>query len=94
MTLFTVDPSGWLKCNSPVGVSVYNGHSYYFYNTQAPCGAVSHWWWRFEVYKQSYTDYRKVFTYTRTVSEEKESSTAVTEGGGISNVKHLVKYTF
>ena len=57
-------------------------------------GDVSHWWFRFEVYQQPYTDYQKVFTYSRTVTEEKESSTAVSEGSGISNVKHLVKYTF
>ena len=35
LTLFTVDPPGWLSNNSPAAISVYDGHSYYFYSTPA-----------------------------------------------------------
>lgn len=52
--------------------------------------AYSWWWWRFDVYQQTYTDYRKLFTYRKT----EESSSLVSEGNGISNVKHWVKYSF
>ena len=53
----------------------------------------SWWWYRTEVYRQSYTDYQKLFTYTRTVTSEESSSVPVVEGNGISNVQHWVKYT-
>lgn len=52
----------------------------------------SWWWYRTEVMQQSYTDYQKLFTYTRTVTTDETSSTPVTEGSGISNVIHWVKY--
>ncbi len=52
--------------------------------------AYSWWWWRFDVYQQTYTDYQKLFTYTA----EMESTSVVAEGNGISNVKHWVKYSF
>jgi len=52
--------------------------------------AYSWWWWRFDVYQQTYTDYRKLFTYRK----NEESTSSVSEGNGISNVKHWVKYKF
>lgn len=52
----------------------------------------SWWWYRAEVMQQPYTDYQKLFTYTRTVITDETSSTPVTEGDGISNVIHWVKY--
>ena len=67
------------------------GGYYYWRDNDADA---SQWWWRFNVYQQTYTDYRKLFTYTRTTTEEKESSTLVVEGEGISNVRHLVRYGF
>ena len=51
------------------------------------------WWFRFDVYRQTYTDYRKLFTYTRTVVSDETSTMPVAEGEGISNVQHWVKYT-
>ncbi len=51
------------------------------------------WWFRFDVYRQTYADYQKLFTYTRTVTSEESSAVPVTEGNGISNVQHWVKYT-
>ena len=60
----------------------------YFCNTNNPPD-VSWWWFRFEVYKQDYTDYKWV-------SDQKvetiESTTEVKEGNGISDVKKYVKY--
>ena len=50
------------------------------------------WWFRFDVYRQTYTDYQKLFTYTRTVTTDESSASPVTEGGEISNVLHWVKY--
>lgn len=79
----------------PTASGTYNigteGGYYFWRNNNADA---SQWWWRFNVYRQTYTDYRKLFTYTRTVNENKESLTPVYEGNGISNVVHLVKYTF
>jgi len=54
----------------------------------------SWWWWRFEVYNQSYTDYEKLFNYTRTIVTQKESDREVVEGNGVSDVQHWVKYSF
>ena len=67
------------------------GGYYYWRDNDADA---SQWWWRFNVYQQTYTDSRKRFTYQRTVTENKESSSPVVEGNGISNVRHLVKYEF
>ena len=53
-------------------------------------GTVSWWWYRFDVYQQTYTDYQKVYSYSRQTT--KESSTEVSAGGNISNVKKYVKY--
>ena len=54
----------------------------------------SWWWFRFDVYQQTYTDYEKLFSYSRTVVTQKESDQEVIEGAGISDVQHWVKYTF
>lgn len=48
------------------------------------------WWWRLTVYKQNYTDYEKVYIFTR----NSESSTEIQPGDGITNVQHWVKYGF
>ena len=52
----------------------------------------SWWWWRLDVYRQTYTDYTRVYTYTRTVVTEGESATEVTPSDTISNVQHWVRY--
>lgn len=54
----------------------------------------SWWWYRFPVSQQTYTDYEKLFTYVKTTTEEKESSTEVTPSDSITNVQHWVKYSF
>lgn len=52
----------------------------------------SYWWLkeRVTIYKQTYTDYKKVFQYKKVTNLE--SSTQVTAGNGISNVQEYVKY--
>ena len=52
------------------------------------------WWWRLEVYQQTYTDYQKLFIYVKDNSEVLESFTEVIPGNGITNVQHWVKYSF
>ena len=47
-------------------------------------------YFRFEYYTSSYTDYERIYQYSLTQS--KESSTAVSEGNGISNVQVWVQY--
>lgn len=69
------------------------GASYVYWNTGGPEDG-SCWWFRFEVLQQTYTDYMKLFYYSRTVTTEETSSSAVEEGGNISNVQHWVKYRF
>lgn len=54
----------------------------------------SWWWFRFNVNKQTYTDYEKLFTYKKTTVTQEESDSAVAEGEGISDVRHWVKYAF
>lgn len=79
----------------PTASGTYNigteGGYYFWRNNNADA---SQWWWRFNVYQQVYTDYQKVFIYTRTITENKESLSPVAEGNGISNVKHLIKFVF
>jgi len=50
----------------------------------------SYYWFRFNYGISSYTDYKKIYKYYKV--EQKESSTSVSAGGNISNVKHMVKY--
>ena len=52
---------------------------------------VSWWWYRFSVYKQTYTDYTKVYEYVK-VTENLESYSQVTAKGEISNVRKYVRY--
>ena len=47
-------------------------------------------WYRFDYYTSTYTDYVKVFQYERTLSGE--SDTIVLEGNKISNVQQWVQY--
>ncbi len=47
-------------------------------------------YFRFRYYTSTYTDYEKVYKYSRTTT--KESSSEVSEGGNISNVQVLVKW--
>ena len=63
---------------------------FYFWRSQDE--DASQWWWRFDVYSQPYTEYQKLFTYTRTVITDETSAVPVAEGGGISRVLHWVKY--
>ena len=53
-------------------------------------GASSYWWFRFSVYKQTYTDEERVYKYQKVTEET--SKTKVSAGGEISNVKHYVRY--
>ena len=61
----------------------------YFYNRKNYTD-ISWWWWRFAVYKQTYTDYQKIFKYQRITYCE--SNTEIFNGGEISNVQKYVKY--
>ena len=47
-------------------------------------------WFRFDYYTSSYTDYYKMFQYSKT--ENKESTTEVVASGNISNVQEWVQY--
>lgn len=49
---------------------------------------VSHWWWIAEIQQQPYTIYKKVYTFSR----DRESTTEIQPGDGITNVHHLVRY--
>lgn len=49
----------------------------------------SYWWFRFEYYTSTYTDYVKTYD---TKTTNKESTTEITAGGNISNVQKYVKY--
>ena len=50
----------------------------------------SWWWFRFNVYKQTYTDYRKVFVHQKTTTGL--MSTTYPSGNNISNVQEWVQY--
>ena len=49
------------------------------------------YWYRFDYYTCSYTDYQKIYQYQK-VTTGIESSTYVTAGGEISNVQRYVRY--
>ena len=68
------------------------GTSYVYWNTEGPEDG-SCWWFRIDVLQQTYTDYQKLFTYSRIITSEETSYTPVAEGAGISNIQHWVKYT-
>ena len=52
----------------------------------------SWWWWRFDTYQQTYTDYALVYTYERTSVTEEESAVEVLPSDTIGNVRHWVRY--
>lgn len=56
----------------------------------AECGGATRWF-RFDYYTSSYTDYQKIYQYKK-VTNGLESTTAISNGGQISNVKKYVKY--
>lgn len=64
----------------------------YYYDTYSfnKTDGGNRWFWRINAYVSSYTDYYKVFTYSKT--ESKESSTIIVASDSITNVKHMVKY--
>ena len=77
------------------GLKSYDGmYSTYHHPEYNKAEYASWWWWRFEVYNQTYTDYEKLFSYSKTVVTQKESDQEVAEGAGVSDVRHWVKYTF
>ncbi len=61
----------------------------YWYVNQGACDDTC-WWNRFTVYRQTYTNYQKQFTYSRTT--DMESKTEITSGNGISNIQKWVQY--
>lgn len=65
--------------------SYYDGH--WFVN-QGACDDTC-WWNKITVYKQTYTDYPKVYNFSKTTELESET---VPSGSNISNVKEWVKY--
>ena len=66
--------------------------STYYYDTSAfnTTSGGSKWFWRINAYVSSYTDYYKMFTYSKT--ESKESSTIIEATDNITNIKHMVRY--
>lgn len=60
------------------------------YNAQNIPGLCTPRFFRFDYYTSTYTDYYKMFQYYKI--DAKESSSAVTSGGLISNVQHWVQY--
>lgn len=67
----------------------------YRYDYSSCCGD-SYWWFRIEVYAQTYKDYAKLYTYTK-VTDNLPSETEVVNGetfngGTVSNVQHVVQY--
>ncbi|MCM1551340.1 MAG: RICIN domain-containing protein [Butyrivibrio sp.] len=73
----------------PNGIN--GGDCYYAWNNDPADG--SWWWYCFPVYQQTYTDYRKIFTYEKKTATERESKTQVMESDTINNVQHWVKYS-
>ena len=57
--------------------------------------AINHWFtYISRTAWNPYTDYEKLFSYSKTVVTQKESDQEVVEGAGVSDVQHWVKYTF
>lgn len=67
---------------------VASAEAYKYYN--ASCCGDSYWWNRFNVYKQTYVDYQKIYSHMR--QTDHESATEVTETASISNVQKWVQY--
>lgn len=53
----------------------------------------SWWWFAFSVYRQTYTDYRKIYSYEKKTATNLESKTQPAQSATISNLKHWVKYS-
>lgn len=66
------------------------GHGQYLWYNCTGVNARSSFFYRFDYYTSTYTDYYKMFQYQKV--ENKESSTEVNEGGSISNVQEWVQY--
>ncbi len=64
---------------SNTGCYKFVGHSYH-----------SWWWFKITVYKQTYTDYQKVYNYKKVTSCTNQ--TEVCNGGEISNVNKYIQY--
>ncbi len=60
------------------------------HTSNAECGGATRWF-RFDYYTSSYTDYQKIYQYKK-VTDGLESSTAISNGGNISNVQKYVQY--
>lgn len=73
---------------SATSVSYDSAAEAYKYVNSNTCGD-AYWWLRFTVYSQTYIDYQKIYSYSKTT--ELESETEPT-GNGISNVQEWVKY--
>ncbi len=71
-------------CNN-LGLSYYGTGRTSYADSQG-----SKYWFRFDYYTSSYTDYYKMFKYQK--QEQKESSTEVTPSSTISNVQYYVQY--
>ena len=76
-----------LYCNSQ-GITNYIVNDQYTSASQSG-GATR--WFRFDYYTSRYTDYQKIYQYQK-VTDGLESSTAVSNGGEISNVQKYVQY--
>lgn len=74
---------------SSTSVSYDSAADAHWYVNQGACDDTC-WWYKFTVYKQTYTNYKKLFSYSKTTNLE--SSTEVTSGNGISNVQKWVQY--
>ncbi|MBR1591901.1 MAG: InlB B-repeat-containing protein [Ruminococcus sp.] len=52
---------------------------------------VSWWWFKLPVYQQTYTDYKKVYNYTRTVISQKNAESE-TDPANLENVQNVQKW--
>ena len=78
--------------NKNTGLSVYNCNSILPSSAKknaADGGAGNCRHFRFDYYSSTYTDYQKIFQYSRTTDQE---STSYPSGNGISNIQQWVKY--
>ena len=73
--------------SDPNGVN--GGDCFYYWRNVVEDG--SWWWFRFDTYKQTYTDYEKIYTFER-LTEGCESDIEIAEGDTARNVEHLVRY--
>lgn len=74
---------------SGTSVSYNSSAQAYWYVNQSACDDTC-WWFKFNVYKQTYTDYQKIYSYKKTT--DLESASEVSASSSISNVQKWVKY--